>query len=74
MSEHEFHSDSNAEPASRGSAWAELDEQFFEMVDGLFSVGFTALADSMLGTHDNDTPAAERAAAMRRHPSARRRF
>ena len=89
MNEQPFNADHSADhSADRGSAWAALDETFFAIVDGLFSAGFRALADSMLGTHDNDLPpaitpeaveiveaeAAERRAAMRRHPSAWRRF
>ena len=78
MNEQDFNaSDSSDNDADRGSAWARLDEQFFAIVDALFSVGFCSLADSMLGTHDNemsDEQRAVRRAAMGRHPSAWRRF
>jgi hypothetical protein len=50
--------------------FAELDETFFALMDGLFSRGFSALADDMLAGNE----AEEKAAAIRRHPSARRRF
>jgi hypothetical protein len=56
----------------RRSARATLDETFFALTNSLFSRGFTALADGMLGANDNDL--AERRASMSRHPSARRRF
>jgi len=51
--------------------FAALDETFFAVTDGLFSRGFTALAESLLATHDNEV---ELNAAVARHPSARRRF
>jgi hypothetical protein len=66
-----------ADAHTRGSAWAELDVAFFELMDGLFSRGYCALAGGMLAANDNDLDIAadaERQAAMRRHPSARRRF
>jgi hypothetical protein len=56
----------------RSSARATLDENFFALTGGVFSRGFTALADGMLGANDNDLT--EWRASMSRHPSARRRF
>jgi hypothetical protein len=70
MNENDFFA---SDAHTRGSAWAALDEAFFELMDGLFSRGYCALADGMLAANDNDLTA-ERRAAMQRHPSARRRF
>jgi hypothetical protein len=71
MNDNENHAELSAD-RPRGSAWAALDETFFALTDGLFSRGFTALADGMLDANDNDLT--ERRASMPRHPSARRRF
>ena len=70
----------------RGSAWAELDEAFFQLVHDSFSHSFCEGASALLASNDDLVPerpdviqlpeadALELDASIRRHPSSRRRF
>ena len=70
----------------RGSAWAELDETFFQLVQDCFSHTFCQGASALLASNDDlvpeqpdviqlpETDVLELDASMRRHPSSRRRF
>jgi hypothetical protein len=68
MNENDFFAqDSDAEILAAEA----IDETFFHLMDGLFSRGFSALADDMLA--ENDDVLHGKRASMHRHPSGRLR-
>lgn len=80
-----FDSALSASPSfCRGSAWAELDEAFFQLIHGSFSHTFSEGASALLASNDELVPEQpdviqlpetdELNASIRRHPSSRRRF